>query len=452
MHKEISKERIEQYVEVNKKKILEIERFLWKHPEVGYKEWVSSSYLEQEYEKLGYKIKKAGDIPGFVAELDTHKEGPTIAFMAELDALFCESHPDANPETKAVHACCHHGQQAGVYGCAAALIQPGAIDGLCGKIKFIAVPAEETIDLEYRQSLIQQGKIHYVAGKTEFLYRGLLDDIDLVVLIHPDTKTEKLFEILDGSNGCITKHYEYQGVASHAAIDPDKGVNALYAAMVGITACNSLRETFVEKDCIRFHPIITQAGVAANAIPDIAKLDTYVRANEFHKMIEMNKKMNCAIAASAAALGANVRISDTIGNMPLNADKKLNQVFADAVTFMFGENQIYYGGWDPGSTDLGDLSTLIPAIQPQVIGATGTIHGQDLQLSDPEKACVNPAKVMVAMAHMLLADDAKCGREIIDNYCPVFKSKEEYFKAVDQISCDYLAVEYRNDKEIVLHT
>lgn len=441
---------LEKYIEAvekNKALIQETERWLWEHPEIGYKEWKGSEYLKEKYVELGYQIVEAGDIPGFTAELDTGKEGPTIAFMAELDSLMCETHPEADPVTKAVHACGHHGQQAGIIGCAAALKEPGVLDELSGKIRFVIVPAEETIDLEFRQSLIKQGIIKYVAGKIEFLRRGLLDGIDMAVLIHLDTKEGKLFEILEGNNGCITKHFEYQGVASHAGVAPEKGVNALYAASLGMMACNSLRETFEEKDYVRYHPIITQAGVAANAIPDVAKMDTYVRASSFAKMKEINKKINRALGASAAALGANVRIQDTVGNMPMEASEDLNQVFVECVDEIFGPNQIRNGGWNPASTDLGDISMIMPAIQPMVIGASGLIHGQDFQVSDPVKACVNPAKVMTAMAYVLLKDDAKRGKELIKNFQPVFASKEEYFSAVEEMRRDFLAVEYTENDE-----
>lgn len=120
--------------------------------------------------------------------------------------LICPEHPEADPATGAVHACGHNAQSAYLVGCAAALGEPGALDGLCGSIRFLSIPAEETIDLEYRSKLIQEGTIHYLAGKIEFLYRGLFDGVQLVLFTHVLSEETSLFAIDKGADGCITKH------------------------------------------------------------------------------------------------------------------------------------------------------------------------------------------------------------------------------------------------------
>ncbi len=160
-------EKLLSYVEKHRELILKTERYLWKHPEVGYKEWKTTEYLAEQFEKLDYTVTRPEDITGFVADLDTGRPGPKFAILGELDSLMCETHPEAVPETKAVHACGHHCQTTAMLGCAAALAEPGALDGMCGSIRFMAVPAEETIDLEYRARLMEEGKIHYNAGKIE---------------------------------------------------------------------------------------------------------------------------------------------------------------------------------------------------------------------------------------------------------------------------------------------
>ena len=279
-------------VEKYKSLIVEVEQTIWKNPEIGYKEWKTSRYLADIFQSLGYQVTLAGDIPGFAAQIDTGRPGPVIAIVAEEDSIICPEHPEADPATGAVHACGHNAQSAYLVGCAAALGEPGALDGLCGSIRFLSIPAEETIDLEYRSKLIQEGTIHYLAGKIEFLYRGLFDGVQLVLFTHVLSEETSLFAIDKGADGCITKHFEYIGKSAHAGFAPHQGINALYAATLGITACNALRETFEEKDYIRWHPILTQAGAAANAIPGVAKLDTYVRASTFE---------NCLLYTSDAA-------------------------------------------------------------------------------------------------------------------------------------------------------
>ena len=108
--------------------MLDAERWIWAHPETGYKEWKTHEYLETAFAKLGYELTLAGDIPGFTAEVDTGKPGPKIAVFGELDSVICASHPEADPTTGAVHTCGHNCQAAALLGLAAMLKEPGALD------------------------------------------------------------------------------------------------------------------------------------------------------------------------------------------------------------------------------------------------------------------------------------------------------------------------------------
>lgn len=437
-------------VEKNKERIHNAIDYIWKHPEVGYKEWKTSAYLEREFEALGYEVKRAGDIPGFIAEFNTGKPGPKIGVMGELDALMCATHPEADEVTKAVHACGHHIQTAAMLGVAAAFKEDGAGEGLCGSVRFLAVPAEETIDLAFREGLVERGVIQYMAGKIEFLRRGFFDDVDMAIMFHADTREDVLFKFIDGCDGCITKHFEYKGVAAHAGGAPHNGINALYAATLGLQACNSLRETFQEKDYVRWHPIVTQAGVAANAIPAVASLDSYVRAATWDAMIATNKKINRAIAASAAALGAHVTVQDKPGNLPFHSNVPMSRCMEQIITDMFGENQIAYAGWDTQSSDVGDISSLIPVIQHMCMGAVGTQHGEDYYIADKEKAALNPAKVMTCLIYELLKDDGALGKQVIEEYKPLYKTKEEYFTSINMIGMHKELVEYKEDTTVLL--
>ncbi len=157
--------------------IYETADYIWKHPETGYREWNTSAYMAEQFEKLGYTLVKAGDIPGFYADLDTGKPGPKVAILGELDSLIVKNHPDAVAGTCAVHACGHNAQCATLIGVAAALKEPGALDGMCGSIRLIAVPAEELIELGFREELRKKGIIRYFGGKVEFIYRGYFDGV-----------------------------------------------------------------------------------------------------------------------------------------------------------------------------------------------------------------------------------------------------------------------------------
>ena len=278
------------YVEKHRELILNSLDFIWKNPETGYKEWKTHSYMEEAFARLGYELTLAGDIPGFTAEVDTGKEGPTVAVFGEMDALICATHPEADKETHAVHSCGHCAQAAALIGLAAALKEEGALDGMCGKIRLVAVPAEELVEVAYRKSLRQQGIIKYFGGKPEFMWRGLLDGVDMAFMIHTTGGDKPCFSISRGSNGCIAKAMTFEGVSAHAGGSPNKGVNALYAANLALNAANALRETFLDDNHIRFHPIITRGGDAVNAIPETAIMESYVRGASMMEIVKVNKK------------------------------------------------------------------------------------------------------------------------------------------------------------------
>ena len=118
--------------------------------------------------------------------METGKPGPKVAIFGELDALDIANHPESvngmTPLRDTMHSLLPF------LGIAAALKQPHALDGLCGSIRLVAVPAEEMIQLAFREELRQKGIIKYNGGKTEFMYRGLLDGVDMAMMVHGMTK------------------------------------------------------------------------------------------------------------------------------------------------------------------------------------------------------------------------------------------------------------------------
>lgn len=424
--------------------------YIWKNPETGYREWKTHAYLEEAFAKLGYELTLAGDIPGFTAELDTGRPGPTIAVFGEMDSLLCADHPDADPVTGAVHACGHCAQAAALLGIAAALQEPGALDGMCGKIRLVVVPAEELIEIGYRKELKNKGIIRYLGGKPEFLYRGLLDGVDLSFMIHTAAYGPGEAGISGGYNGCIAKNIEFKGVASHAGGSPHLGVNALYAANVALNAINALRETFEDSAHIRVHPIITAGGDAVNAIPNTVKLESYVRGANVEQITKVNQKVNRAIAASAAALGANAVLEDIPGYMPGINDPGLMELMKEAMENAGMQVRYNPDGWGTGCTDMGDMSVIMPTIHPHAGGATGRSHGNDYRIADPETACVGSAKIQLQALQLLLGDDAARAKKIIAEYKPVYASKEEYFNAMDKLNLSCEAVAYAGENKAVL--
>ena len=424
--------------------------YIWKHPETGYREWKTHAYLAEEFKKLGYELVEAGNIPGFYTDIDTGKPGPKLLIMGELDSLIVSTHPDCDPETGYVHACGHHCQVSALLGIAAALKQPGAMDSMSGSIRLMAVPAEELIEIGFREELRKQGVIKYFGGKVEFMHRGYMDGCDIALLVHTGGGDHPSIALTPGSNGCVTKNINFMGVSAHAGGSPHLGVNALYAASQAMNAANALRETFQEKDTIRFHPIITKGGGAVNAIPNDVRMESYVRGASLEAIKEANTKINRALAASAAAMGANVVLKDRPGYTPLENEEQLYDLTCEIVKQCFGEDALVKRGRSTGCTDMGDVSAVMPTVQPYASGACGVGHGSDYRIADPESALVMSAQYQVLMAEALLSNNAELGKKIIQNAKLRFSSMEEFFQAIDGLFLDKEAVKQNEDGTITL--
>ncbi len=438
---------IKNAVEKNKQLILAAERFIWEHPETGYKEFETTAYMADTFRKLGYELVMAEGITGFYTVLDTGKPGPEILILGELDSIICPEHPECNKETGAVHSCGHNAQCAALVGIAAALKEPGILDKFCGKIKLCAVPAEELLEIEYRNNLKKQGIIKYMGGKTEFLSRGYFDDVDIAFMVHTAVAG---YGVRKGSVGCIAKNVIYKGVAAHAGGSPWSGRNALYAATCGLNAVNAIRETFEEKDIIRVHPIITNGGAMVNAIPEKTTLESYVRGESFDAILKANKKVNRALCGAALSIGTNIEIIDIPGYGPLLNDENLKLVVKEAAEAIIPEYDFNFTDiMGSGSTDMGDLSCVIPSVHPNAGGATGKSHGSDYYIADPVAACVDSAKMQLGMLLILLSDGAKRAKQVIEEFKPRFSSKEEYLSFIDSINSSGDRIEYDENEENV---
>ena len=431
--------------------ILEAERFLWEHPAPGYREWEADAYLKERFEELGYQLTEPGDIPGFITQIDTGRPGPCVLVMAEMDSLIIPGHPEAQADTGAVHACGHHAQGAAMVGLAAALTEPGILNGLSGSIRLCCVPAEELIQTTWREELRKKGTIRFFGGKIEYMYRGLFDGADIAFMVHASNNPDLDFTVEEGNNGCIVKNIAYEGKSAHAGGAPHQGINALYAANLGLSAINALRETFEDDKHVRVHPIVTAGGSVVNAIPDLVTMESYVRAKDLDAIIQANEKVNRALAGTAAAMGANVRITDRAGYAPLHCDRNL----ADAAILAAQEvtdpsRCAYVPNWSTGCTDLGDVSCVMPTVQINVAGATGTAHGVDFALSDPETACVKSACMQAELLDLLLRNDAEVADEIVRRSDPPYDSIQEYLEVLEENERDARAVTYEEDGTVQL--
>ncbi len=442
-------EKYENEIEKHKQKILDAERHIWKNPETGYREWKTHAYMKAQFEALGYELVEAGNIPGFYTDIDTGIPGPKIAVFGEMDSLINFAHPECNPETGAVHSCGHHCQCAGLLGVAIALKAPGALDGLCGSIRLIAVPAEEGIEIEFRRELKKQGIIKYFSGKMEFLHRGYLDGVDISFMVHAGTNLE--FSCPVGTNGNLLKKATFRGKAAHAGGKPHLGNNALYAAQTALTAANALRETFRDEDHIRFHPIFTKAGVAINAIPDEVVSESYVRGATIKAVREASEKVNRAYAAAAAAMQCTVYFEDQHQHAPRINDHNLRRIFTDVcLNFLPPEQVDFNKPHGAGCSDLGDICCVMPCVHPAAGGCYGVSHSANFGVEDPEFACVLSAKVQASVLCTLLSDDAAEAKKVLAEAEVPFKSKEEFFESIEEMSFEGEGVTYNEDGTVTL--
>ena len=247
-----------------------------------------------------------------------------------------------------------------------------------------------------------------------------------------------------GNNGCMAKTIKFKGKSSHAGGAPHLGINAQYAAMLGLQACNDLRETFQEKDTIRFHPIMMGVNCAVNIIPDEMKIESYVRGKTIEAIKRENKKVNRALTGAALALGAGVELCDRPGYSPEYHDPAFMKLVEQCCCDLVGADRVAfdYNSWSTGSSDFGDLTCVMPGVQFHCGGASGTGHGIDYFVTDPNRLCVNSAKAQLFVTDALLGNGAETAKEIIANYKPQYPSIKAYFEAINDIILDKDAVKY----------
>jgi amidohydrolase len=306
------------------------------------------------------------------------------------------------------------------------LLDTQALQYLAGRVVVLAVPAEEYGDVAWRLQQAREGKLEFLGGKPELLRLGHFDDVDMAMMIHTTPRPEdKLAGVGASNNGCVVKTVRYLGKASHAGGAPHLGINALYAANVALTAINALRETFQEEHTIRIHPIITQGGSQVNVIPAEVCLETYVRGKTVEAILEANTKVDRALRAGALALGAQVEIETLPGYLPLFNNPDLAEVFKANALVLVGEEHYTSIGHRTGSTDMGDISHVIPTVHPYMGGATGMTHAANFQITDPHLAYLGPAKALALTTVDLLWEHAEAARNVLARSQPRM-TKENY--------------------------
>jgi len=432
-------------IENKKETILAAERYIWTHPETGFREWNTHNFLKAHFERLGYDVHEAIDIPGFYADIDTGKPGPKIGVFGEMDGLIVMDHPERDPKTGAVHACGHNAQCAALLGIAIALKAEGALDGLVGSIRLFAVPSEEMIELSFRKELMDKGILHFCGGKQEFLYRGYLDGVDMAIMVHTGSKG---FSTNTGCNGCMNKRFTFIGKAAHAA-GPANSKNALAAANTAMAAANALRESFNYAKLERYAAIIARGGEAVNVIPAEVEVECIIRGRTMESIIALNEKINRAYAAGALSQGCRLIMEDMLGYSPRIEDRNLQNAFTDVAHLLFAEEEIKLRNPPAaGCTDMGDISTVMPVCHAFVGGFAGGGHSASFRIEDPYTACVKSAKLQAGVLAHLLENDAALAKKVIAEKEVQYPSVAAYLEAAEKLAFKGDAITYHEDGTI----
>ena len=304
--------------------IVGLAQAILKNPEPGFRETKTSHLVSSKFAELSIPFRAGMAMTGVRGELTGGAAGPTLAILGELDSLIVSEHPHADAATGAAHACGHHCQIGMLYGAALGLMQSGVLPELSGRLVFMAVPAEEYIEIEYRDSLRREGKIEFLGGKPELIKLGEFDDVNLAMMLHTtSTPAEKQLCLSGTNNGTVAKKIQFIGRGAHAGGTPHLGINALNAATLALTAIHFNRETFQDADTVRVHPIITKGGEAVSAVPADVRMETFVRGRTIEAIMDANMKVDRALKAGAMAVGANVKIQTIPGYMPLNQNQAM---------------------------------------------------------------------------------------------------------------------------------
>ncbi len=415
MTKDELKRRIFEAIDKRAEEIIGIGERILKNPEMGFKEVKTAALVQETFQRLGLESRTGLAMTGVRADARGRAgEGPTFALLGELDGLRVTGHPQADPETGAAHACGHNAQVAGMLGAAMGLVDAKAFDHLAGRVALFAVPAEEGGDIEWRQAQIRAGKLEFPCGKQELMKLGCFDDVDLAMMIHTNWRAEDgKAGVPASNNGRVGKTARFVGRASHAGGAPHMGVNALYAAQIALAGINAIRETFRDEDSIRVHPILTHGGSQVNVIPAEARLEMYVRGKNAEGVMDASGKVDRALRAGALALGAQVEIETLPGPMPLLCDRTMATLFERAAKGLVGQEHYRDIPHRSGSTDMGDVSQVIPVLHPYMGGAQGPGHAATFAIVDKQLGYVLPAKALAAMVVDLLADGAAGAREVV---------------------------------------
>ncbi len=342
---EALKRRAAELVEARLGALLGISRRLHQNPESAWREHASAAFLADELAARGFAVERgaAGLPTAFVA---TYGEGAvTVGLVAEYDAL-----PGLG------HACGHNIIAATAIGAAEALAAVAADLGI--GIRVVGTPAEEG-----------------GGGKIPMLEAGCFDNLAFAMMIHPGP-ADAVY-----ARPRAVAHFDvsYQGVTSHAGAYPHLGRNAADAFTIAQVAIGLLRQQLAPS--VRVHGIVTEAGTAANAIPDLARGSWYVRADTLAELDGAFARVRACFEAGALAAGCEWELTETSPRYAeFRNDERLAALFAAngaALGRDMDLGETGPRGMATASTDMGNVSQQVRAIHPYLgIGSLPAVNHQ----------------------------------------------------------------------------
>lgn len=370
-----------QSIEENKELYLKTSHDIHDKPEIGNEEFFASKLHIENLTNAGFEVDKAvaGHETSFYAIKDSGKPGPTVAFLAEYDAL-----PGLG------HACGHN--IIGTSSAAAGIALSQVIDETGGRVLVLGTPAEE-------------GGPNGSA-KGSFAKHGFLDDVDVALMLHPGGKTGLTPESL----AVDPLDFKFYGKAAHASGSPHLGVNALDAVLQLFNGINALRQQLPQD--VRIHGIITHGGDAPNIIPDYASARFYIRAESWKKTVETSDRVRAIAEGAALATGTTVKIErfqNEVKDFVLTP--AFDEILAEELTKV-GEDVIREERKGKGSTDAGNISYEVPTVHGHIkIGPDDLIaHTHEFREAAKsklgDKALITGAKALATTGYRILTDTA----------------------------------------------
>ncbi len=349
---------------------------LYEHPELGDQEFKSMKLLVDFLKEHHFNVETGivNRPTAFKAEFKSGKPGPTIAFLAEYDAL-----PGVG------HGCGHN--LIGTMGVGAGVALSKLLDKIGGTIVVLGTPAEETN-----------------GAKVPMSDAGTFDDIDVAMILHPGDQSYESGESL----AMDAIEFSYSGKSSHAAASPEKGINALDSVIQLFNGINALREHLPTD--VRIHGVIPEGGQAANVVPDKAVAQFYIRAKERSYLNKVVKKVENIAHGAALMTGATLKVSNyELSYDDMITNKTLSQTFT-ANLKATSELPVHPSKTSYGSIDMGNVSQVVPAIHPYI-----GLNEPGLVAHTMEFAC----KTITAEGHQALVDGAlalaKTGYDVLTN-------------------------------------